>query len=232
MSRCITPQGFGEISSAQLHHFCDASEVGLGIVSYLRLTNHKDEVHIVFIMGKAKVAPLKQTTISRVELVAAVVAVRIDRMLKTELQIPLEELMYWTDSTSVLKYIASMTARFKTFVANRVAIIQTLSKVTQCNYVSSKLNSADVASRGMCTYAFLQSKTWFHGPEFLREPPSKWPGHDEEPGVISVDDPQERNVVLVCAAVLQPIESPTATLLSGMGWILKCKELLKQLHQE
>jgi hypothetical protein len=242
VSRCITPKGFGEISSIQLHHFCDASEVGLGTVSYLRLTNRKDEVHTVFIMGKAKVAPLKQTTIPRMELAAAVLAVRMDRMLKTELQIPLEESKYWTDSTSVLKYIASTTARFKTFVANRVAIIRTLSKVPQWNYVSSKLNPADVASRGIRTDAFLKSKTWIHGPEFLKTHPCKWPGHDEDPGVISVEDPEVRNVVPVYAAVLQPSESPTAILLSyfsswidlkrAVGWILKYKDLLKQLRQE
>ena len=155
----------------------------------------------------------------------------MDRMLKTELQIP-------SDSMSVLKYIASTTARFKTFVANRVAIIQTLSKVTQWNYVSSKLNPAAVASRGMRTDAFLQSKTWIHGPEFVKTAPCKWPGSDEDPGGISVDDPDARNVVPVYAIVLQPSESPTASLPShfsswiylkrAVGWILKYKELLKQ----
>ncbi|KAK0139107.1 hypothetical protein N1851_024334 [Merluccius polli] len=58
--------------------------------------------------------------------------------------------------------------------------------------------------------------------------------HDEDSGMISVDDPEVRNVVPVYAAVLQASESPTATLLSyfsswidlkrAVGWILKCKE--------
>ena len=82
---------------------------------------------------------------------------------------------------------------------------------------------------------------WIHGPEFLKTHPFKWPGHDEDPGVISVEDPEVRNVVPVYAAVLQPSESPTAILLSNfsswidlkraVGWILKYKELLK-LRQE
>lgn len=126
VSRCITPHAFGEISSAQL---CDASEVGMGTSSYLRLANCRDEVHIAFITGKAKVTPLKQTAIPRLELAAAVLAVRMDQMLKIELQIQLEESAYWTDSQSVLKYIASTTARFKTFVTNRVSMIRTLSEV-------------------------------------------------------------------------------------------------------
>lgn len=78
-----------------MHHYCDASKVGLGTMSYLRLINCKDEGHIVFIMGKAKVAPLKQTTIQRLELAAAVLAVRIDRMMKAELQIQRDESVFW-----------------------------------------------------------------------------------------------------------------------------------------
>ena len=35
----------------------------------------------------------------------------------------------------------------------------------------------------LMTDAFLQSKTWFHGPEFLKTPPCKSPGNDEVPGV-------------------------------------------------
>ncbi|XP_035983363.1 uncharacterized protein LOC118557443 [Fundulus heteroclitus] len=37
IGRCYKPAGF-EVTSAQLHHFCDASEGGYGTVSYLRLT--------------------------------------------------------------------------------------------------------------------------------------------------------------------------------------------------
>lgn len=44
INRCFTPRNFGNVSLAQLHHFCDASEVGYGAVSYLRLTNEKKEV--------------------------------------------------------------------------------------------------------------------------------------------------------------------------------------------
>lgn len=170
VNRCITPKDFGGISAAQLHHFCNTSEIGLGTVSYLRLTNCQDEVHVAFIMGKAKVAPLKQTTVPRLELAAAVLAVHIGRMLKVELQIQMDESVFWTDSMSVLKYIASNTARYKTFVANRISMIRTLSKVSQWNHISSKLNPADAASRGMQAQAFLQFKTWIHGPEFLSEP--------------------------------------------------------------
>ena len=80
ISRCFTPKDFGEIREAQLHHFCDASEIGFGAVSYLRLSNSRQEVCVAFVIGKARVAPLKQVTIPRLELAAAVLAVRQDAL--------------------------------------------------------------------------------------------------------------------------------------------------------
>ena len=52
-------------------------------------------------MGKSRVAPLKQVTIPRMELTAAVVAVKIDQMLTEELQVPLTDSVFWTDSAKV-----------------------------------------------------------------------------------------------------------------------------------
>lgn len=59
IARCIKPKDFGDVTQAQFHHFCDASERGYGTVSYLRLVNAQRKVHVSFIMGKSRVAPLK-----------------------------------------------------------------------------------------------------------------------------------------------------------------------------
>ncbi|XP_055501665.1 uncharacterized protein LOC129703327 [Leucoraja erinacea] len=112
VDRCIKPKTIGNIGNAQLHHFSDASESGYGTVSYLRLQDVNKRVHVAFVMGKARVAPLKQMTIPRMELTAAVLAVKIDIMLKKELQFQLEESTFWTDSTTVLKYINNESKRF------------------------------------------------------------------------------------------------------------------------
>ena len=57
-------------------------------------------------------APLKPVTIPRLELTAAVVAARMDRLWRKELQMLLIDSVFWTDSTSVLKYIKNETSRF------------------------------------------------------------------------------------------------------------------------
>ena len=87
IKRCLKPDNFGELQTAQLHHFCDASESGYGTVTYIRLTNLRGDIHVSFVLGKSRVAPIKQMTIPRLELTAAVVAVRLDRMLQNELEI-------------------------------------------------------------------------------------------------------------------------------------------------
>lgn len=82
VERCVKPQDFGTSLKAQLHHFSDASQAGYGTVSYLRLENI-DSVRS-FIMGKVRVAPLKQVTIPRLELAAAILAVQVHTMLRKE----------------------------------------------------------------------------------------------------------------------------------------------------
>lgn len=75
---CFKPINFGEVTSRQLHHFADASQHAYGTVTYLCLTNSKDDLHCSFIIGKSRLSPLKQLTIPRLELSAAIVAMRLD----------------------------------------------------------------------------------------------------------------------------------------------------------
>ena len=59
VNRCVKPSGFGEPTTVEIHSFSDASDVGLGQVSYLRLVNAARQIHVSFLMAKARVAPLK-----------------------------------------------------------------------------------------------------------------------------------------------------------------------------
>ena len=74
--RCYKPIGYDDVMQAELHHFSDASEKGYGVVSYLRFVDVNGNVQCSFVIGKSRVCPLKQTTIPRLELTAATVAVR------------------------------------------------------------------------------------------------------------------------------------------------------------
>lgn len=78
VERCLEPEKFGNSIHSQLHHFADASKNGYGTVSCIRLTNCRDDVHVAFLLGKARVTPLKSVMIPRLELTAAVLAARVE----------------------------------------------------------------------------------------------------------------------------------------------------------
>lgn len=72
-----SPKDFREVKSIELHHFSDASQSGYGQCSYLRLRNKENKSYVSFVMGKARVAPLKSITIPRLERTAAMVLTRV-----------------------------------------------------------------------------------------------------------------------------------------------------------
>lgn len=113
--------GFDPVIS-QLHQLANASEMGYCTVSYLLLENADGERHCSLIMGKSRVAPFNQTTIPRLELTAASAAVKTNKILLTEINMHLDCIVFWTE-VSLIRYLQNRTARFRTFVANRQAMI-------------------------------------------------------------------------------------------------------------
>ena len=73
-------------------------------------------------MAKSRVAPLKVTTIPRLELVAATVNVKVAALVKEEIQIESLEETYYTDSEIVLGYIGNEVRRFHTSYSNNQAL--------------------------------------------------------------------------------------------------------------
>ena len=95
--RHVKPPDFGRITSSQIHHFCDASQIAYGAVSNLRLINSDGQIHCSFLIGKSRPSPLKQTAIPRLQLAAATVSIRLNKMLKKELEMPIDTVTFWTD---------------------------------------------------------------------------------------------------------------------------------------
>lgn len=228
VDRCVKPANFGSIVSSQIHYFSDASEKGYGSVAYLRLCNREGKVHCTFLFGKSHVAPLKAVTIPRLELMAAASAVKVNSMVVKALEIPVQRTVYWTDSTTVLRYIRNEKSRFHTFVANRLAVIHDGSQTRQWRYVNSDLNPADDASRG------TQSKRWLEGPEFLYRDEAEWP---EEPSVMGEETLEVKSFVgAVKATDRTSTDNPTRKLLQyysswhklkkAVAWLLRVKTAL------
>ena len=105
-------------------------------------------MHCSFVMGRSRVSPLRPATIPRLELVAAEIGTELTSFVRKELEFDVGKVTFWTDSTSVLGYIGSAARRYRTFVANRIAIIQSASSPNQWMHVGTAENPADISSRG------------------------------------------------------------------------------------
>ncbi|XP_042221460.1 uncharacterized protein LOC121865953 [Homarus americanus] len=117
-----------QFASAQLYHFCDASESASAVVTYLRTVDKEGRIDCSFVCGRARLAPLKQQTIPRLELCAAVLAAH-------------------TDTTVRRRNAHAETLPH--FVANRESAIREVTDMRQWRHVSSKQNPVDDATRGV-----------------------------------------------------------------------------------
>ena len=234
INRCLKPAHFGKITSCQIHNFSDALQVGYGAVTYLRLADHQGNVSCSFVMGKARLAPLKSITVPRMELSAAVLATRLDKITREELSLPVDQSFFWTDSTCVLRYIENDTKRFQTFVANRVAAIRDSSSPSQWNYVDTASNPADEASRGVPADGMQR---WINGPEFLAQPIENWPRRPTDMGSVPQDDPEIKESAKVYATGTDSAHpfskaferiSTWNKLKKVVAWALRYKSILRE----
>ncbi|XP_076301551.1 uncharacterized protein LOC143219488 [Lasioglossum baleicum] len=158
----------------QLHGFCDASEKAYGACIYIRSRQSDGIITVRLIASKSRVAPLKSTTIPRLELCAAVLLSKLYVNVINALGIQFSCTRLWTDSTIVLCWINKSSNTLKTFVANRVSRIQDVTQASDWGYVPSQQNPADAVSRGQNPIEFLNNELWIQGPSWLHQPEETW----------------------------------------------------------
>ncbi|XP_017473575.1 PREDICTED: uncharacterized protein LOC108364409 [Rhagoletis zephyria] len=130
----------------QLHVFCDASEAAYAAVAYLR-ADHK----------------------------GAIIGLRISKLIKQEVTLPVTKTIFWTDSKNVLHWIRSDARRYNQFVALRVGEILESSNPFDWRWVPSAENVADEGTKCNQHTRMDGDSRWFRAPEFLVLPPKMWP---------------------------------------------------------
>ena len=158
-----------------LQTFVDASESAYGSVVYSRCTYEDGSISSTIIASKTRVAPTTATSIPRLELMGAVIGVRLTSRIAKVLDVNMNDCVFWSDSVNVLWWVRGRSRKFKPFIANRVGEIQTSTRPEQWRYIPTAQNPADCVTRGMSAANLVNSNTWWRGPEFLRQDEENWP---------------------------------------------------------
>ncbi len=166
-----------QASAFQLHGFSDASERAYAAVVYFRCV----------------------LTIPRLELSGALLLSELLRKIAQILTVKSEDIHAYTDSTVVLGWLRSPPETWGVFIANRVQKIIEQIPAAQWEYVNTKLNPADLASRGVRTDEFLANELWKFSPGFLKE-------YTYESGFTELADLPER-----CSIVTLAVTNPPQT---------------------
>lgn len=166
---------FTPAADLEWHVFCDASESAYGACIYLRTDNNKNNVRCHLIYSRSRVAPVKQLTIPRLELLGAVMAVELWAYVSDACRLEHIPVHYWTDSMIVLHWLSKESRSLKPFVANRVSAILKSSLLSQWNHIPGEQNPADMVSRGSTVNNLRTSRIWWHGPHWLLQSKQDWP---------------------------------------------------------
>lgn len=160
--------------------FCDASQYAYGACMYLRSKQDDGSWISHLICAKSRVASVKQTTIPRLELNAALLLAQLTVKVGNSLGVCSSRFVLFSDSSIVLSWINKMSGTLATYVGNRVSKIHDVTNQRQWQHVRTSHNPADLISRGITVQQLTNSQMWWSGPEFMTRCMQEWPVSDFE----------------------------------------------------
>ena len=187
--------------------FGNSSQEVFSAVAILRAqvnTFNWSQRELEFVLGKARVAPMKVMTIPKLELQADPLGARLKQDICRALTLHVNRVFMWTDSTTVLQWLNS-TSKQPIFIVYVCEILEHTS-VDDWNHFGSCNNPADAGTRGM-SVEVLQSSSWVLGPEFLRTKQFLFEPSTETSNLVSKEI-DETNLSLAATVTNSTKESP------------------------
>ena len=117
-------------------------------------------------MVKTRVTPLRQKTIPRLELQAALYAAKLKKTIEDEIDFKFNKIFLWSDSTTVLSWLKNFKLNHKMYIRPNCQI-RDLRSTNQWNYVNTKNDTADQGTRGLTATNMTEKFFWLQGPHFL-----------------------------------------------------------------
>ena len=140
----------------EIHGFCDSSAQAYCEVVYVRVVcNHGVELNLW--AGKCRVAPMKDLSIPRLELLACVLLSKlvVSVINAVRLEVQVSNVFCWTDSQIALWWIKQSNERWNVWVQNRVEIIRNNISSVHWFYVPSSQNPVDIATRSIQSHTLI-----------------------------------------------------------------------------
>uniref|UniRef100_A0A1X7TG04 Uncharacterized protein n=1 Tax=Amphimedon queenslandica TaxID=400682 RepID=A0A1X7TG04_AMPQE len=160
-----------EKAEVKLCGFCNASTRAYVAVIYMLCITDDGQRRMAFVTSKTHVSPLKEHSIPRLELLAALLLVRLMKSVNVALRddIELSNPVCYTDSLVVLYWIRGVGRSWKPFVENRVREIRSLVPFVCWKHCPGEMNPADISSRGLTMEELKNDNMWLRGPRWLIE---------------------------------------------------------------
>ena len=164
-----------QVTTVSLHTFTEASKKASSAAVYSQQEYEDGVVTVRLIASKTRLAPVKAISIPRLELMGALIGLRLTKQVGSALDITTDGVTYWVDSVNVGFWIGGQSREYKHLVGHQVREIHEQSNPEQWRYVPGHENPADLGTRGINAHELALSERWWNGPEFLRRPEAEWP---------------------------------------------------------
>jgi hypothetical protein len=157
--------------------FVDGSRDAYSTLAYIRWVLEDGSVECRLIAGKSRVAPKQKISILRMELMGALLTVRLARKIQDSFTFKIEGTRYFTDSSEVLGMLRCDSASFLEFVGTRVSQFKSLSSPEKEWFgITGDCNLVDMGTRRNVELGDLQEGTDYQdGMPWMRMPEEKWP---------------------------------------------------------
>ena len=178
-STCENPKCLKDLSpkdeELSIHTGSDASEKAYAAVVYASRVYEGGSITARLIMCKSRLALLKAVSLPRLELLGALIRLRLTRQVCSAPKIPTNRVTYWVDSMNVGYWIQGQSREYKPFIAYRVGKIHELSAPNQWCYVPTNVNPTDLGTRGLTVEELARANSSWNGPELLKKSKQDWP---------------------------------------------------------
>jgi hypothetical protein len=174
--RSIQPQGI-PAEPPMLLVFGDGSREAYATLAYIRWVQTNGTVVCKLLAGKTRVATKQKISIPRMELMGALLAVRLARKIRDSFTFRFKATRYFTDSSAILGMLKCDSVSFLEFVGTRVSEIKSLSSPEEeWFWVPTDCNLADLGTRPNVEPGDLAEDSYYqNGQPWMRKPEGEWP---------------------------------------------------------